>query len=211
MSHPKGVDLSHHNVVDGGSGFHGLYNAGIRFIFLKATQGTGFVDPSFDEYAQRIASMKNPDGSPQILLGAYHFGTGSNPHQQANHFLDTLKGHGPLVPALDWETNPQGETMNRTDAEAFAQRVRDVTGKWPLVYFSRSWPFEHGIKVGYQGALRNCPLWLASYRKVMPAAPAPWAKVSLWQYSSTGGVDLDEFCGDEAAMRAFWAKWGVTF
>jgi len=212
----QGIDISHFNVVDSGTGFHGLYNAGIRFIFCKASQGVGFVDPNFKEYSKRIASMKNPDGTPQIYLGAYHFGDDSDPVAQVTHFLHTVAGCSGILPALDWESNPNGGTMDRAGAEKFVGRFHEVTGKYPLLYGSRSWFPEHGIGKGYTGILANCPLWLAAYRSVMPAPPVPWKKSAFWQKDDQGriagmtGVDLDVFQGTEAELRAFWAAHSVA-
>jgi lysozyme len=71
------VDLSHWEAwVD----FAQARAAGGAAIILKATQGTGFVDPTF---ASRAVGA-NASG---LLPGAYHFFDTSDPTAQAGYFL----------------------------------------------------------------------------------------------------------------------------
>ena len=61
------VDLSHHNAsVD----FAALAGAGIAGVIHKATQGAGYVDPT---YTARQAQARTVG----LRWGAYHFGDGS--------------------------------------------------------------------------------------------------------------------------------------
>jgi lysozyme len=71
------VDLSHHNSeVDLGQAKAG----GIVGVILKATQGTGFVDPMYQENRAKA----QPVG---LLCGAYHYAVGADGVEQADHFL----------------------------------------------------------------------------------------------------------------------------
>ncbi len=60
------IDLSHHNGdVDLGR----AKAAGILGVIQKATQGTGYKDPTFDANREQAIQAG-------LLFGAYHFGTG---------------------------------------------------------------------------------------------------------------------------------------
>lgn len=124
------VDLFHLNIIDPSSGFHQMKEAGILGILHKATQGTGFVDPEYDERYQRAHSV-------DLLWGAYHFGTGEDGTDQANHFLSVVNPQPGQIMVLDYEPNPTGVTMNQAQAEAFVERIREVTGRVPVLYAGR--------------------------------------------------------------------------
>ena len=86
------VDLSHHNADpdfaaarDGG---------GIVGVIHKATQGLRYRDPT---YADRETAAVTAG----LLWGAYHFGTGSDGVQQAEHFLDVVQPAALETPSGD--------------------------------------------------------------------------------------------------------------
>ena len=82
----RGVDLSHWQ------GEHGLSNTQwahlarckVRFAILKATQGTGYVDPSFATNLRRARRHG-------IEVGAYHFLQRGSAVKQAQHFMRTVR------------------------------------------------------------------------------------------------------------------------
>ena len=67
------IDVSHHN---GAIDWPAVAGAGIALAFIKATQGVGFVDPTFER--NRNAAM-----AAGILAVPYHFLDTSDPDQQA--------------------------------------------------------------------------------------------------------------------------------
>src|ERR1700739_2829988 len=75
------IDLYHADKVN--VDFSAVKAAGIAAVILKATQGTGFVDPTF---APRIADARDAG----MLVGAYHFMDGSSPIEQVAHFLSVV-------------------------------------------------------------------------------------------------------------------------
>src|SRR4051812_44856318 len=89
------VDLSHNNSIPAPlQAFQKAAASGIDAILHKATQGTGFVDPTFA--ARRIAAA-----GAGLDFGAYHFCDGSDPFAQAEHFLASIGNPAGLVLALD--------------------------------------------------------------------------------------------------------------
>ncbi len=172
----KGMDLS-----------RGKYD----FCILKATEGTTYTDPTFDDFAVQLTKLDK-------LIGCYHFarpdrhGTISGMANEADYFLKAVERQGLLGKAilvLDWEVEP----MDREDlVNAWVTRVENQTGITPFIYSSKYkfnqwrtwWPVQH------------CPLWLAvwpSSRRVNvgenPGFKVPTKdtiKWSIWQYSASG-------------------------
>jgi GH25 family lysozyme M1 (1,4-beta-N-acetylmuramidase) len=199
------VDLSHHNTVND---FSHIKEDGIIGIIHKATQGLNFVD---DKYATR----KDRAIALDLLWGAYHFGIGGNPIGQAEHFLNTVKPDAKTLLAVDFETNPDGATMTLAEAEQLVDHIHQQTGRWPLLYTSRT--FMKDAAPGNPATiLSNCPLWVASYQDA-PSIPKQWGdKWTFWQY--TNGVngpephrvkgivrcDRNQFSGTPEELRALW-------
>jgi lysozyme len=140
-----------------------------------------------------------------LSWGAYHFGDGTNPIRQADHFLDVVESkwrqsaaslprHGVLL-VLDFERNDHypGGDMRVDQAAAFVQRVHERTGLYPGLYAS-----ENRIKKILAGpnvdpasksVLEHCWLWIANYHHT-PESTSPWGHWDLWQYTGDGVCDL---------------------
>lgn len=125
------VDLSHHNPVTL-DGLRKARAAGVRGIYHKATEGSGYTDPT---YAGR-RKMADAAGLP---FGAYHFARPAvgDAEAEARHFLAVAKPKaGDLLPALDLETT-EGLTLAqlRTWAETWCSTVAKACGgRRPVVY-----------------------------------------------------------------------------
>lgn len=75
-----GVDVYHGDSDRGEIQFGLLKNQGVVWVWAKASQGLGGVDPKYGSYRGQcdLAVMH---------FGAYHFFTGDDPTKQAQHFL----------------------------------------------------------------------------------------------------------------------------
>lgn len=180
------------------------------FIIVKATEGTGYVNPCFDSHAaQALAAGKK--------LGCYHFATVGDAVAQADYFIGKVKEHlGKAVLALDWEAGAvaQGPAW----AKRFMDRVKSKTGVTCLVYMSKSvcnaYDWSAVAKAGYG-------LWVAQYPDYSQTGykSDPWTdsskfgawgdKWTVFQYTSSGRVkgysgnlDLDRFRGSKADWDA---------
>lgn len=181
------ADLSNNNpTVD----FRRLARAGVRGVYLKATEGATFVDPTF-------AARRTQARAAGLAVGAYHFArpdTGdarlSDAHAEARHFASVVGrlGWRDLRPALDLEIG-RPEPRYVAWSRAWNTQVRDLLGAGPLFY---SYPY---YIVGLRAAEPiGYGLWLADYGRDDGAAhpahvPAPWQKCVLHQYTSNGRVD----------------------
>jgi lysozyme len=198
------IDLSHNNRnLDVGR----VQADGIVGIIHKATQGSGFIDPS---YATR-REAKNAG----LLWGAYHFGTGADPIAQARFFLKVASRMPQDLIALDFETNQANpnNTMSLDQARAFIDAVQGATGITPGLYGGAYLKEQLGDSVDF--GLQGCWLWWAQYGPA-PAIPANWPTWTFWQYTdghhgnppftvnSVGPCDREQYRGTAEELQAKW-------
>lgn len=170
--------------------------AGHDFAFIKATEGTGYTNPTF---RREWPEMK----AAGLIRGAYHFGRPkTDARAQARYFLHVISGwdEGDLPPVLDIETS-DGLPASRVRAwvAEFVDEVRKHTGVSPIIYTGG--PFWRA-SVGSTSSF-GCPLWLAAYvRDPKPYVPGAWKAYSFWQYTSSarvpgigGACDMSVFNG----------------
>ena len=194
-------DISHYENVS--QEFVIAAEAGIVAVILKATQGTGFVDPPFLERAAEARSAG-------LLVGAYHFLDGSNPAEQVAHFLTVAVSEGMVNwLAIDWEPYPASQA-SVVQAATAAASVRAAIGKWPVLYTIR------GMLSAPNNTLSNCPLWLAEYG-TRPICPPGFTAWQLWQHTDgqvgsavapvpgVGPCDRSKFAGTVDQLRAWWS------
>lgn len=196
----KGIDISKWQ----GSGFN-LDVAG-DFVIIKATEGTGYVDPLCDKFYQQAKSKG-------LLRGVYHFARpdlGNSGAAEAEYFVKNIKGYiGDAILVLDYEVAPYSDDW----AYAFAKRVHDLTGVWPMLYASAS--KINGVN--WAKTAKNCGLWIAGYPSKynvknpplpsvndMPYSIGAWAFWAIWQYSSSAGT-LDRNIAN--MDKAAWLKY----
>jgi lysozyme len=200
------IDISHHNTIQN---FSRVATAGVRAVIHKATQGTRFVDPTFESHRDQILQAG-------LLFGAYHFGTAGSGTDQAEHVLSVAGPDTLLV--LDLEGNPQGFDMALEEAEEFVHHIAEKTGRFPGLYSGHTLKemlSAAGIRDPQQTVLSQCWLWIAQYGP-KPLIPTIWSRWTLWQYTDgaagplphevdgIGRCDRDQFNGSEAELLAFW-------
>ncbi|QBF45254.1 lysozyme [Janibacter limosus] len=182
------------------------WQAGKRFAYVKATEGSTYTSPTFGH--QYTGSY-----SQGFIRGAYHFALpdSSSGTTQANHFVDHGGGwsaDGKTLPgALDMEWNPYGaacygktQTQMRSWINAFLDRYRARTGRYPVIYTATSW--WNKCVGGDTSFAAKSPLWLARYASAPGTKPAGWSTYSFWQYSTTP-VDQNVWNGTLARLRYF--------
>lgn len=197
-----GIDISKWQ----GAGFN--VDAAADFVICKATEGTGYVDPLCDKFYQQAKAKGK-------LLGVYHFARpdlGTTGEAEAEFFVKNIKGYiGEAILVLDYECAPYSDDW----AYAFAKRVHDLTGVWPMLYASAS--KINGVN--WSKTAKNCGLWIAGYPNAynVPNPPTPkpsdmpygigaWPFWAIWQYtSSAGALDRDIANMDATAWRKYAA------
>jgi lysozyme len=205
-----GIDVSHYQ---GAVDWPTVAEGGEVFAFAKASEGSG--DQAADLcFADNWVGMKAAD----LLRGAYHFfHPGSDANAQADAFLASLSktnggspvlNPGDLPPALDLEVT---DSVSPADiisaATVWLQKVRDATGKQPLLYtFVSFWQNT----LGNPTELADYPLWIADTQVSAPIVPGGWSNWYFWQFDqqTIGGiasptVDVDAFNGTLHDLQSF--------
>jgi lysozyme len=154
-----GIDVSHHQ---GDVDWHSVHRHGVEFVYLKATEGRGYVDPRYQSHREALAELP-------VRVGAYHyFHADHDPEKQAQNFIRVIKG-GPaldLPPAVDVE-----EAFGRSADELIDKLLTWITlveaelGATPIIYTVTGFA-DRGDqdKAGNKGRdLSHYPLWYAKY------------------------------------------------
>ena len=212
MKYVPGIDVSGWEPnID----WQAVRNSGIKFAFLKATEGIYFTDKTFAQYWAGTKSVG-------ILRGAYHYLRGEfDANQQVDLFLKTVHFEpGDLPPVLDIENINNEKISNQemiAKAEIWLKKVEAATGRKPIIYSGPFFLRDRMSRPGYglPPWSKTYPIWLANYlinmtENSLPIQPAGWQDWILWQYSDKGsvpgihsGVDMNYFRGSEADLYAF--------
>lgn len=206
-----GTDVSHWNSP---VNWNTMYSKGIRFAFIKATQGHGdYKDP---DHFTNSANAK----AAGVLTAPYHFYIeGDSPFGQAEFFNDN-SDPGLLPPVLDVEKPPWFQLLtmmrageipkekrtkavmqwlagnaNAANVKATVQTIEGLFGVKPLIYSNLdSWK---NWVVGDKSWASAYPLWIAGYwytyfkdwmlvylNDKNPVLPAPFLMWEFWQFTA---------------------------
>ena len=179
----KLVDASHYQ---GNISWDTLADEGISFAYIKATEGSTYVD---DCYASNAQNAELAD----IYVGAYHFFSFSSPgNKQALNFIETVGSlSGMLAPVVDVETyggiKPDNDIIKK-ELDDFLSTLEEFYGVKPIIYTTMAMYFEL-IKDNYD----EYPLWIRNvYFKPDILLNRKW---DIWQYSDKG--ELPGYDGEE--------------
>lgn len=166
-----GLDISHHQ----GSNFpiHLLKGAGVDFIILKATEGSGFVDSRF----QRNLSEARKAG---LIVAAYHYQRSNvSVASQVANIKRNVPKDVPVIP--DVEANSGGIEMTR----ALVNELKKEGYHVPLLYLPR-W-YWNQIGKPFMGGLP--PLWSSRYPdNVQGSIWDEYADVPSYYWEGYGGL-----------------------
>ena len=201
----EGVDVSSHQ---GNVNWQSLWNSGVRWAYVKATESTNYKNPYFTQ-------QYNGSYNVGMIRGAYHFATPntSSGASQANYFASNGGGwskDGKTLPGvLDIEYNPYGATCYGLSQAAMVNWIKDFTstykartGRDAVIYTTTNWWSQC---TGNNGSFGNTnPLWIARYASSPGALPAGWGFHTFWQYTSTGPIvgDHNVFNGAMDRLKA---------
>lgn len=200
----KGVDVS---AYQGEIDWQTLSEQGISFAFIKATEGSGFVDSRFS-YNFSEAQKTN------LRIGAYHFFSfESSGKAQAEHFCAAVPEiSGRLPPVVDVEyyggfnsDNISAEQI-RAELRAYVDAVKAYYGVCPIIYVTSE---SYADIIG--DSFADCYLWVRSvYGKPRYVGDTQW---TFWQYSNRhvlpgyNGeeryIDMNVFCGSAKEFSDF--------
>lgn len=173
------------------SSYQAELNAGIvpsDFVFIKATEGTKYINPTWREQAGQVTQANK-------LLGFYHFASTGNPIAEADFFISVVKDYiGKVVLVLDFEAGAINAWGN-VGARQFLNRVKEKTGINPMIYMSA----EVTRQFNWSTISTSNALWVAQYASMSPtgyqSTPwsdgkgyGAWSSAAIHQYSSSGSL-----------------------
>lgn len=202
----KVIDVSHYDVPTSSNGSY-LYSdlnwtkikANVDAIYIKATEGHSYTDPTF-------SSLANSAQSAGVSHGFYHFfwpnSDTSVDKQQADYFYDTIKSYPyNCIPVLDVEETNSSSDMAPLSAaqitsavEAFADEFKAESGRDIMIYTYNSFVNDY-----FTSALSKYKLWIANYNSSVSDTNV-WHKWDMWQYTS--GLSV---AGMPSAVDGDWA------
>jgi len=200
----QGIDVSHYQ---GTIDWAQIQDQGIDFAFIKATEGSSYVDECF--YDNWRAA-----GQTDIMIGAYHFFSfDSDARSQAALFIDTVGNlSGKITPVIDvefygdkWNDPPEKDDVTER-LGMLLSILEEYYHVRPIIYTTYN-VYGKYIKDGF----KEYPLWI---RNVY--FPPDWhmkGEWSFWQYTDTAVmsgyagkekyIDRDVFYGTAAEFEKY--------
>jgi lysozyme len=140
-----------------------------------------------------------------LAVGGYHFAGAGDARQEAEYFVNAMRPFEENdVFVLDWEVqHPDPVSW----CETFVNRVKELTGVWPLVYMNGSTRNSYNWT---RGSLNNCGFWIAWYDRDPEGDLPVNGPYVMHQYTSSGRVpgiatatDLDAWYGTVAQFNKY--------
>lgn len=181
----KGIDVSAYQAAD-------YQTAGLDFVFVKATEGTSYLNPLMVAQGARgrVAGL---------VVGWYHFLHPGNIDAQAKYFVAKAASQPGDMLVCDWEPTSSG-LATTAEKDQFLRAVKALRPDHKVLLYCDTYRWTRVDTTAYAGD----GLWIAdpNHTAGSPAVKASWL---FHQYSDSGGLDrnLGNFT-DKAALRA-WA------
>ena len=223
MTLPFGIDISKYQSVND----YAKIKESTAFVFVKATESWGYVDPKFVSNWQGLAGHNR---------GAYcYVYLSEDPLRQANHLIDTVTKAG-----ADWrydrlvlDLEKSGHGLSKAEVArrvlVMMERIKEVTGRYPILYSRADWVNNNMLVTDPR--IANADWWLANYlsRKLFPlytpeksSPPLMPRGVSRWLIHQTGErgnggavgvgsyyVDTNRWNGTSEQVQAYFGFVGV--
>ncbi|PEA17566.1 glycoside hydrolase family 25 [Bacillus cereus] len=203
----KGVDVASYQ---GDIDWRELEKQNMKFAFIKATEGSAFVD----EYFSKNWTDANKTG---MRIGAYHFFSfDSKGETQAEQYIRTVpKYKQALPPVIDVEfyANKKDNPPKREDVakelSVMVEMLEKHYSKKVILYATQE-AYDLYIKDAYP----QCDIWIRSvFTKPSLSDERKW---TFWQYTNRGRlngyngkeryIDLNVFYGNEEEFENYGIK-----
>lgn len=160
----EGIDVSG---WQGNIDFTQVKNAGIEIVYMKASEGSNFVDPYFN---QNYTNAK----ANGLKVGFYHYLTARSIEEaveQAKFFVSTIASKTPDCKlAMDFESFGDLSISEINEISlAFIKTVENLSRKEVVIYSDTS-----NASNIFGEELANYPLWVAQYEVEEPTPNGRW-------------------------------------
>lgn len=175
----EGIDVSR---WQGNIDFEKVANDGIEIVYIKASEGTSYVSPTFESSYQDAKRYG-------LKVGFYHYVTArstTSAQREAEFFASKIAGKEfECKLAMDFEEfgNLSKEEINAIGL-AFIKKLEEITGK-PVVVYSNTYT----ARTIWEGDILNYPLWVAEYGVSKPKNNGKWNTYVGWQYTDMGIIN----------------------
>ena len=176
----NGIDVSE---WQGNIDFGEVARAGIEVVYIRASEGRGYVDPYFRENYEKAKANG-------LRTGFYHFLTATNvaeAKEEAEFFVSNIKGLEPDCRlAMDFEVfNGLDVSAINEISRVFLETVEKLSGKECVIYsdvYNARTVFSKELADDY-------PIWVADYFVEEPESNGKWKFWVGFQYSDRGRIN----------------------
>lgn len=200
----RGVDVSSYQ---GEIDWEVLSGQGIQFAFVKATEGSGFIDSRFAY--NYVEARENG-----LRTGAYHFFSYDSPGvTQAENFIRTVERTEKMLPPVidiefygDKEENPPEREVVQKELDAMIEKLEGHYGVKPVLYAT-----EASYTLYLAGAYEGYDIWIRNV--VTTPTLSDDREWTFWQYTNRARlegyrgeeqyIDLNVFYGDAKAFETY--------
>ena len=200
----RGVDVSHYQ---GEIDWEVLASQDIEFAFIKATEGSSYVDDTF-EYNYNEARRAG------LSVGAYHFFSfDSEAKAQAENFIGTVEPfEGMLPPVVDFEFYGEKQ-KDPPEREEVCEKLSEMLslleehyGMKPIIYVT-----EICYETYLEGDFEQYDIWIRNV--VTKPKMQDGREWTFWQYTNRGRldgyngeerfIDINVFSGTEEEFKSY--------
>ena len=188
-----GIDVSHWN---GNINWAAVSLDNISFVYMKATEGVSYIDPSFNSNWSAIKNTRLVRGAYLYFLPAL-----GNEKQvlQAQNFISTVKRleKGDLPPMVDVEEDPEiSVALFQYRLQIVEQELETYFRVSPLIYTSKALYKKY---LTPNNTFQRNEIWIADYSYQRPTL-CDKRNLRIWQFTDkahirgiSGEVDMDIF------------------
>ena len=182
----RGVDVSSYQ---GKIDWETLSSQNLSFVFMKATEGSSWVDPCFSYNYEQAQNT-------QLRIGANHFFSyDSSGEAQAEHFISTVEKINNMLPPVidlefygDKEKNPAQPKQVREQLDIMLKKLEQHYAQKPITYAT-----EKSYSMYLSGSYEEYDIWIRNViTKPSLSDNRQW---TFWQY--TNREQLEGYEGKE--------------
>lgn len=205
---PLVVDLSH---WDPAEDYSAVKNDGIVGVIYKATEGSGYTDPTYVAQQQAAKAVG-------LKWGAYHFATADDLQGQINNFLRYASPDPDELFCLDWEDYGDN-TMSLTSVKSWIREVENALKRQGECVLYSGNTAKEALGDTADEFLGSRRLWLCQYGS-NPVYQNSWTEQGYWLWQYTDGIvgpephsingvgpcDINSYDEDADDLIAEWAS-----